>query len=316
MNRLMKTAAAVASGFAMTATVTIAAELPANAAGCNTTFSRYKAVKAGSSGTQAKAAQCLLRSAGHSVKADGSFSAADAAKLKTFQSRHKLARTGRVDARSWTALLARGSKPALRVGKRGAAVKRLQRSLTASGRPVPVTGYFGPITKNAVKSVQRAKGWSATGTATTSVWRTLQGGGAVRSAPAKPVAKKKSTKTAKARSGSRSARALAYARRQIGDRYVFGASGPNRWDCSGLTMAAWRSAGVRLPHSARQQFRKGQRVSRANLRPGDLVFFYSGISHVGLYAGNGKVLHAANPRKPVGYLKMSAMPYMGARRVG
>jgi cell wall-associated NlpC family hydrolase len=81
-------------------------------------------------------------------------------------------------------------------------------------------------------------------------------------------------------------------------------------------MKAWGSVGVRLPHSAHQQISKGKRVSKANLRKGDLVFFYSPIHHVAIYAGNGEVLHASRPGKPVGYIKMKYMPYAGAVRPG
>jgi cell wall-associated NlpC family hydrolase len=317
----MRAAAAAVSGVALTFTVTVAAEVPASAASsCKTTFTKYGTVRAGTSGAQAKAAQCLLRSAGYGVRADGSFSAADAAQLKRFQSSHRISTSGQVSASSWTALLARGTTPTLRPGKRSAAVTRLQKSLTASGRYVPATGYFGSLTKNAVKSVQRAKGLSATGTVNDSVWRVLQGGQAVRSASAAPVARKPAAKKPAKRSvakssSSKAAKALAFARKQVGDRYRYGATGPSAWDCSGLTQGAYKAAGVKLPHSARQQFSKGKKVAKSDLRPGDLVFFYKGISHVGIYAGNGKVLHASNPSKPVGYLKMSYMPYQGARRV-
>ncbi|HYP43941.1 MAG TPA: peptidoglycan-binding protein [Propionibacteriaceae bacterium] len=321
MQKFTRAAVSVMSGVALTATVTLAAEMPASAAGCDTTFSRYGTVKVGSSGTQARGAQCLLDRAGYAVRADGSFSSRDASQLKRFQGRHSISRTGKVDARSWTALLARGTTPTLHVGSRGAAVKRLQKALTASGRPVPATGYFGPITKAAVKSVQRAKGLRATGTATKAVWRALQKGSAVGKAPSRAAAKPAANRVVRAsvsssRSGSKGARALAYAKRQLGDRYVFGATGPHSWDCSGLTMKAWKSVGVNLPHSSRQQFKRGKSVSRSQLRPGDLVFFYSPISHVAIYAGGGKVVHASRRGRPVNVGKISHMPYRGARRMG
>jgi cell wall-associated NlpC family hydrolase len=186
----------------------------------------------------------------------------------------------------------------------------LQRSLTASVRKVPVTGYYGPITKAAVSSLQRSQGWRATGTVTPRVWRTLQAGRLVTVSLPK-------VSTLSASSGSsRGARALAFAKRQIGDRYRYGATGPSSWDCSGLTGGAWKAAGVKIPRTSQAQFRFGKRISKSNLRPGDLVFFYSGISHVGIYAGNGNVLHASRPSKPIGYLKMKYMPYQGARRPG
>jgi cell wall-associated NlpC family hydrolase len=112
-------------------------------------------------------------------------------------------------------------------------------------------------------------------------------------------------------------RALAFAKRQLGEPYRYAAVGPSSWDCSGLTLKAWAAAGVRgLPHSAHLQYNKGKRVSRSNLRKGDLVFFFSPISHVGIYAGNGKVIHASRPGKPVAYIKISYMRYAGAVRPG
>jgi peptidoglycan DL-endopeptidase CwlO len=115
---------------------------------------------------------------------------------------------------------------------------------------------------------------------------------------------------------SKGAKALAYAKAQLGEPYARSGAGPSSWDCSGLTMMAWGSVGVSLPHSSRQQFGRGQSVAKSDLRSGDLVFLYSDISHVGLYAGNGQVIHAPRPGKSVEYIKMSYMPYAGARRPG
>jgi len=115
---------------------------------------------------------------------------------------------------------------------------------------------------------------------------------------------------------SKGAKALAYAKAQLGEPYVRSGAGPSSWDCSGLTMMAWGSVGVSLPHSSRQQFSRGRSVAKSNLQLGDLVFFYSDIGHVGLYAGNGQVIHAPRPGKSVEYIKMSYMPYAGARRPG
>jgi cell wall-associated NlpC family hydrolase len=118
------------------------------------------------------------------------------------------------------------------------------------------------------------------------------------------------------RGSGKGARALAFAKAQLGEPYVRNAAGPNSWDCSGLTMKAWGSVGVSLPHSAGGQYNIGRPVARSNLQLGDLVFFYSGISHVGIYAGNGRVIHAPHPGKSVEYIKISYMPYEGARRPG
>ena len=115
-------------------------------------------------------------------------------------------------------------------------------------------------------------------------------------------------------SSSKGAKAVAFAKKQLGDPYRYGATGPNAWDCSGLTGGAWKAAGVKIPRTSGAQWRSGKKVSKSNLKPGDLVFFYSGISHVALYVGNGKVIHASRPGRPVAYIKMSYMPYQGARR--
>ncbi len=104
-------------------------------------------------------------------------------------------------------------------------------------------------------------------------------------------------------------------------RYVFGAANLRSTDCSGLTMQLYRSVGIALPHSARSQYHYGRTVSRKDLLPGDLVFFgrSRGISHVGMFIGNGKMIHAANPRKGVRIDALSSSWYVkrfvGARRL-
>ena len=132
------------------------------------------------------------------------------------------------------------------------------------------------------------------------------GGGSASSSPAPTPAPSTS---------SRAATAVAFAKRQLGKPYRFGATGPSSYDCSGLTLAAWRAAGVSLPRTSQQQYAHGHRVAKSQLRPGDLVFFYSqSPSHVGMYVGNGKIIHAPRPGRSVEYIKMSYMPYAGAVR--
>ncbi|MFF7971709.1 NlpC/P60 family protein [Streptomyces sp. NPDC007905] len=94
---------------------------------------------------------------------------------------------------------------------------------------------------------------------------------------------------------TRAEKAIAFARAQIGKPYVSGASGPGSYDCSGLTQAAWKAAGVTLPRTARDQASTGTRVSLADAHPGDLVFFHDDLSHVGLCTGNGMMIHAPRP---------------------
>ncbi len=94
----------------------------------------------------------------------------------------------------------------------------------------------------------------------------------------------------------RAAAAVQYALSQVGDRYVAAAAGPDAFDCSGLTMTAWRQAGVSLPHYSYSQWNSTRRIPLSEARPGDLVFYFGGsVHHVGMYIGNGKMVHAANP---------------------
>lgn len=109
---------------------------------------------------------------------------------------------------------------------------------------------------------------------------------------------------------------LAYAKSQVGKAYVWGAAGPSSFDCSGLTMAAWAQSGVSLPHNSTAQYNSGRRVSESELQPGDLVFYYSPISHVGLYIGDGQVVNALNPGSGVQLSGLHDMPYSGAVRPG
>lgn len=117
----------------------------------------------------------------------------------------------------------------------------------------------------------------------------------------------------------RAGTALRYAVKQIGDNYVWGAAGPIRWDCSGLTMRAFQQAGVRLPHSSRAQYTYGRSISRGSLLPGDLVFFGTPISHVGIYIGKSKMVHAPRPGAKVQIAEFGnyfgRKKYVGARRL-
>ncbi|MFF1835294.1 NlpC/P60 family protein [Streptomyces sp. NPDC058231] len=114
---------------------------------------------------------------------------------------------------------------------------------------------------------------------------------------------------------ARAAEAISFAFEALGKPYVWGATGPSSYDCSGLTQAAWRSAGVSLPRTTYTQINAGQRISRSELAPGDLVFFYSGVSHVGLYIGDGEMIHAPRPGAPVRVAPIDEMPFAGATRV-
>lgn len=103
---------------------------------------------------------------------------------------------------------------------------------------------------------------------------------------------------------------------QIGKSYVYGANGPSNFDCSGLTQYAWGQAGVSLTHYTGAQWSEGTPVSRANARAGDLVFFYSDLSHVGIYVGNGLMVHAPHSGDVVRMASIDRMPIAGFRRPG
>jgi cell wall-associated NlpC family hydrolase len=105
--------------------------------------------------------------------------------------------------------------------------------------------------------------------------------------------------------GRGAAAAIAFALSQLGDMYLWGATGPNRWDCSGLTMGAWEKAGVQLPHYSVAQYEQIKHISADELRPGDLIFWAedhndpSTIFHVAMYLGGGRMVHAPRTGKPV-----------------
>jgi cell wall-associated NlpC family hydrolase len=128
-----------------------------------------------------------------------------------------------------------------------------------------------------------------------------------------------SLQAAKSASGvsGRAGIALKYALKQIGDRYVFGAAGLVTWDCSGLTMRSYQAAGVSLPHSSAAQSRMGKKVSFNSLKPGDLLFYGRPVSHVGIYLGGGKMVHAPRSGSRVKVTtsgSLGSKPLVGARR--
>ncbi|HCU93696.1 MAG TPA: hypothetical protein DHU96_13600 [Actinobacteria bacterium] len=111
------------------------------------------------------------------------------------------------------------------------------------------------------------------------------------------------------------AQALQYALSRRGDPYVWGAAGPNAFDCSGLVLWAYAQVGISLPHFTGDQWNMGVHVSRADLQPGDLVFFYADIGHVGLYIGNGLMVDAPDFGETVQVQPVMWDVYVGAVRI-
>ncbi|MEU1907403.1 C40 family peptidase [Streptomyces hygroscopicus] len=203
---------------------------------------------------------------------------------------------------------------------------KAQRKLIASG----ALGTAGAASQGAAGSpaapTDSGNGTgSGTGTAPATGATTAPGSG--QDAPAAPVPTPEATGTAPrpprqspGRPGTASAdagrRALAYALNQIGKPYVWGAEGPDSFDCSGLTSTAWAHAGRIIPRTSQEQWRQLPRVPISQLRPGDLVIYYKGASHVAMYAGNGQVVQAPRPGQRVKLSPLASNPIQGAVRPG
>ncbi|MFY1673411.1 NlpC/P60 family protein [Plantactinospora sp. WMMB334] len=111
-------------------------------------------------------------------------------------------------------------------------------------------------------------------------------------------------------------RAVRFAYAQLGKPYRWGGEGPDGYDCSGLTSAAWAAAGVRLPHNAARQWRAVTRISRAARQAGDLVFYYRDLHHVALYVGDGKIIHAPRTGTRIRIDRVDYQPIVGYGRPG
>jgi peptidoglycan DL-endopeptidase CwlO len=171
---------------------------------------------------------------------------------------------------------------------------------------------LGTLKDRAAARASRAQDRAAAAAAATS----SSGATATARGPAPAPAPASAPAPAPAPASGRAAAAVRYAMSKVGDAYVYGAAGPSAFDCSGLTMMAWAQAGVGLPHSASAQMGSGTPVSQSQLRPGDLVFYYSPVSHVGMYIGNGQIVNAENPSVGVKITGVNTMPYAGAVRPG
>lgn len=129
------------------------------------------------------------------------------------------------------------------------------------------------------------------------------------------VPPKKKTKAQKARAKAMKVVRAALAKVKKG-QYVRGRSGPNSFDCSGLVLYAYRKIGMKLPHSSRTLSHRGKKVSKKTLKVGDLVFFYTPVHHVAIYIGNGKIVHARNPRADLDVSSLKKYGhYNSARRI-
>jgi cell wall-associated NlpC family hydrolase len=134
-------------------------------------------------------------------------------------------------------------------------------------------------------------------------------------APVKLVAAAKPAAQAVAAAAGRRGSAMSIAMGKLGAPYRWGAAGPGAFDCSGLVFWSYRQTGMTLPRSSSAQSRVGAPVAKGALQPGDLVFFYRPVSHVAIYIGGGRVVHASTAGKPVKVSNLNDMPFATARRI-
>jgi cell wall-associated NlpC family hydrolase len=109
-------------------------------------------------------------------------------------------------------------------------------------------------------------------------------------------------------------KAVEFATAQVGKPYQWGAEGPAAYDCSGLTSRAWASAGLTIPRTSQQQWKRLRHVDAEDMRPGDLIIYFEDASHVGMYVGDGRVVHAPRPGRTVTIAGAGSMPILGVVR--
>jgi len=243
-------------------------------------------LRAGSTGPGVIRVQRLL-----GLRVTGRFDRATLEAVRHFQGEHHLLVDGQVGPHTWAALLAenRGfvGELVLSVGSRGPAVAAMQRALH-----VTADGDFGPITLHAVKAFQRSHGLVVDGQAGQHTLAALHldlSGVAVAQHPHTTHRHvRHRTHTVTAGLGERAAE---LAHHYLGVRYVWGGESTAGFDCSGLVQYVYAQLGVRIPRTTYEQYNAGAHISRAGLRPGDLVFF-DHIGHVGIYIGDGRFIHA------------------------
>jgi hypothetical protein len=207
-------------------------------------------------------------------------------RVERFQHHHSLKATGHVNDATWTKLENKFGKYApahfvsVRTGDAGWRVKWIRSSALLISRH----GSYGGYVHDRVRHVQNHHGLEATGTTNYWTWKLMH-----------HVVKQRKLRR-------EYHRVMRIARNQFGDPYVYGASGPNSFDCSGYTRYVYEhAAGKSLPHSSSQQYAMAKHIPRSSARRGDLVFFHSGggVYHVGLYAGHGYIDHAPYPGRNV-----------------
>jgi cell wall-associated NlpC family hydrolase len=189
----------------------------------------------------------------------------------------------------------------LQVGSTGDAVTAIQQKLNVS----PVTGYFGTLTQAAVRTFQQSHGLEVDGQVGPLTWAKIFNVAVPTVPAATPTAKPTGPSyPAIVRQPGLGAQALALVQKYAGKPYLYGAAGPNAFDCSGLTMYVYNQLGVKLMRSANDQYLTTLHVPYSQAQPGDLIFFYDStgyVYHVGMYAGNGMMWDAPHTGAVVRY---------------
>lgn len=279
-------------------------------------------LRLGSRGDAVEDLQQRLRDRGESISVDGKFGPATLRAVKSQQSAAGIGVDGVVGPKTWSALAggstsapatgasgSSSSQPKLRSGSRGDAVRTLQQQLNSSGASISVDGKFGPATLKAVRNLQASAGIGVDGVVGPKTWNALSSGQRITETASRdsdrdpaPSSSSGSSSSGSSSSSFDGAAIVAAARSQIGVGYTWGSNSPSRgFDCSGLVHYAYNSAGVDVSRKTAKGYTFGGRIiSQSEAKPGDLVAFTAGnYGHIGIYAGNGKIIDASNSRQRV-----------------
>lgn len=260
--------------------------------------SQYTSVKLrqGARGAAVSHLQQRLNAHGASIAVDGSFGPATLRAVKAQQSSARISVDGVVGPKTWSSLSGGGSssdsssRPKLRQGDRGNAVRTLQTTLNQRGASLAVDGSFGPATASAVRKLQSAAGIGVDTVVGPRTWSALDSGVPISGGTSGGGGSESGTSV----SGQAIVNA---ARATVGTRYTWGGSSPSGGlDCSGLVYHAYNQAGMNMPRKTAKGYTFGGRIiSQSQAQPGDLVAFTgNNYGHMGIYTGNGRIIDASS----------------------
>ncbi|RUP86635.1 C40 family peptidase [Dermabacter sp. HSID17554] len=270
-------------------------------------------LRRGNRGGAVKNLQSLLNKAGANIKVDGSFGRGTYNAVRNFQSSAGVGVDGVVGPRTWDKLnsgagsaaastnkAAVNNTPKLRRGNRGGAVKNLQSLLNKAGANISEDGKFGRGTYNAVRNFQSSAGVGVDGVVGPRTWDKLNSGNVTISGPRAAGGTKTPAPKTAVKSDASGEAIVESAKKYLGTPYVWGGSSTSGFDCSGLTSTVYREHGISIPRTARKQAFGGTIISESEAQVGDLVVFtQNNYGHVGIYAGDGKIVDASRSRNQV-----------------